>query len=87
MFSYIRYYTVPPELPECHVSSEIVNEVAKEFDIESFAAQERMMLDNFVTESTSNPTIANPVVIDSTEAVTAMEIDMQKEAVRMQIYW
>ncbi|RLU19755.1 hypothetical protein DMN91_008312 [Ooceraea biroi] len=76
----IRYYTVPPEQPACHISSEIVNEMAKEFDLESFAAEERMMLDNFVTESASNPTVANPLLIDSTGPVTAMEIEMQKEA-------
>lgn len=67
----------------CHISSKIVSEVAKEFDIESFAAEERMMLDNFVTESTSS---ANPLlVIESTGPVTAMEIEIRKEAVRTQI--
>ncbi|XP_018343334.1 PREDICTED: guanine nucleotide-binding protein-like 3 homolog [Trachymyrmex septentrionalis] len=76
----IRYYTVPPEQPVCHVSAEIVNQVAKEFDIESFAAEERMMLDNFTTNSTNN-SITDPVLINSTGPVTtAMEIEIQKEA-------
>ncbi|EGI64119.1 Guanine nucleotide-binding protein-like 3-like protein [Acromyrmex echinatior] len=76
----IRYYTVPPEQPVCHISAEIVNQVAKEFDIESFAAEERMMLDNFTTHSTNNPT-TDPVLINSTGPVsTAMEIEIQKEA-------
>jgi len=75
----IRYYTVPPEQsPECHVSAEIVSQMAKEFNIESFAAEERMMLD-FATDSANNPT-TDPVLITSTGPVTAaMEIEMQKE--------
>ncbi|XP_032672757.1 guanine nucleotide-binding protein-like 3 homolog isoform X1 [Odontomachus brunneus] len=76
----IRYYTVPPEQPVYHISAEIVSEVAKEFDIESFATEERMMLDDLATESTSNLTVANPLLIDSSGPVTAaMEIEMQKE--------
>lgn len=56
--------------------------MVKEFDIESFAVEEKMMLDNFATDSASNPT-TDPVLIDSTGPVTAaMEIEMQKEAVR-----
>ncbi|XP_050453408.1 guanine nucleotide-binding protein-like 3 homolog [Cataglyphis hispanica] len=77
----IRYYTVPPEQPVCHISAEIVSQIAKEFDIESFAAEEKMMLDNFTTDSSNNPTIANPVLIDSSGPVTsAMEIEIQKES-------
>ncbi|XP_077266191.1 nucleostemin 1 isoform X2 [Temnothorax americanus] len=75
----IRYYTVPPEQSVCHISAEIVSQMAKEFDIESFAAEERMMLDNFATDSANNPT-TDPVLINSTGPVTAaMEIEMQKE--------
>ncbi|KAL6257538.1 hypothetical protein P5V15_011112 [Pogonomyrmex californicus] len=74
----IRYYTVPPEQPVCHISAEIVNETAKEFDIESFAAEEKMMLDNFTMDSTNNG--ADSTLIDSTGPVTmAMKIEMQKE--------
>lgn len=79
---FVRYYTIPPEQPVCHISAEIVNQMVKEFDIESFAMEEKMMLDNFATDSASNPT-TDPVLIDSTGPVTAaMEIEMQKEAVR-----
>lgn len=75
----IRYYTVPPEQPESLISAEIVSQMAKEFDIESFAAEEKMMLDNFATDSASDPT-TDPVLINSTGPVTAaMEIEMQKE--------
>ncbi|KAH0951780.1 hypothetical protein HN011_006659 [Eciton burchellii] len=74
----IRYYTVPPEEPVCHISSEIVNEVSKEFDIESFATEEKMMLDNFVTESTSNP-VLDPVLVDSTGPVTAIKMKKRKD--------
>ncbi|KAM0733691.1 Guanine nucleotide-binding protein-like 3-like protein [Formica fusca] len=77
----IRYYTVPPEQPICHISAEIVSQIAKEFDIENFATEEKMMLDNFTTDSTNNPTIADPVLIDSSGPVTAaMEIEIQKES-------
>lgn len=56
--------------------------MAKEFDIESFAAEERMMLDNFATNSANN-SATDPVLINSTGPVTAaMEIEIQKEAVR-----
>jgi len=67
----------------CHISSEIVNEVTKEFDIESFATEEKMMLDNFVTESTSNQ-ILNPVLVDSTGPVTAIKLKRRKDTVRVQ---
>lgn len=76
----IRYYTVPPEQPVCHISAEIVSQMAKEFDIESFAAEERMMLDNLATEGANNPIITDPLLVDSSGPVTAaMEVEMQKE--------
>ncbi|XP_014479559.1 PREDICTED: guanine nucleotide-binding protein-like 3 homolog [Dinoponera quadriceps] len=75
----IRYYTVPPEQPVCHVSAEIISQMAKEFDIESFATEEKMMLDNLATDSTSNPTVANPLLIDSTGPVTAMEVEKETQ--------
>lgn len=74
---------MPPEQPICHISAEIVSQIAKEFDIENFATEEKMMLDNFTTDSTNNPTIADPVLIDSSGPVTAaMEIEIQKESVK-----
>lgn len=58
--------------------------MAKEFDIESFATEEKMMLDNFATDSTNN---VDPILIDSSGPVTAaMEIEMQNKAVRRYIY-
>lgn len=41
----IRYYTVPPESEQSHVSSKIVEEMAKEFDLESYMAMETDRLD------------------------------------------
>ncbi|KAL0099025.1 hypothetical protein PUN28_020223 [Cardiocondyla obscurior] len=74
----IRYYTVPPEQSECHISAEIVSQMTKEFDIENFVAEEKMMLDNFA-DSTNNST-TDPVLISSTGPVAAaMEIEIQKE--------
>ncbi|CAL7952325.1 unnamed protein product [Xylocopa violacea] len=76
----IRYYTVPPEQPECHISAEIVNEISKEFDIENFATQEKMVLDNIEEESTKKKLI-DPLLVESAGPVSsAMEIELQKEA-------
>nr|XP_031826759.1 guanine nucleotide-binding protein-like 3 homolog [Nomia melanderi] len=76
----IRYYTVPPEEPVCHVSAEILSEISKEFEIENFAAEEKMMLDTFEEEVAKKSTI-DPLLIESTgPVVSAMEIEKQKEA-------
>ncbi|XP_034191077.2 nucleostemin 1 [Osmia lignaria lignaria] len=75
----IRYYTVPPEQPDCQVSAEIVSQISKEFDIESVVTQEKMMLDTFEVESKNKPAI-EPLLIESSGPVTAaMEVEMQKE--------
>ncbi|XP_017752183.1 PREDICTED: guanine nucleotide-binding protein-like 3 homolog [Eufriesea mexicana] len=74
----IRYYTVPPEQPNCHISAEIVSQLSKEFDIESFATEEKMMLDNFEEELTKQT--SDPLLITSSGPVVAsMEIEMQKQ--------
>lgn len=75
----IRYYTVPPEEPVCQLSAEIVTQMAKEFDINSFAEEEKMMLDGFETDAVK-PGAINPLIIDSSGPVEAtMEVDDQKE--------
>ena len=75
----IRYYTVPPEQSNCHVSAEIVTEMNKEFDIESFAAQEKMMLDTFEESAVKLPT--DSTLIESSGPVTSViEFQKQKEA-------
>lgn len=71
---------MPPDQPICHISAEIVSQIAKEFDIEKFAAEEKMMLDNFTTDNS----VADSTLIDSSGPVTAaMEVETQKES---QIY-
>lgn len=80
MYYFLRYYTVPPEQPECHVSAEIVSQISKEFDIESFAAQEKMMLDNF-EESSKKQTIDSLLIESSGPVLSAMEVELQKQAV------
>ena len=72
----IRYYTVPPEQSNCHVSAEIVTQMNKEFDIESFAAQEKMMLDTFEESVEKLPT--DPTLIESSGPVTSV-IEFQKQ--------
>lgn len=79
-YSLCRYYTVPPEQSNCHVSAEIVTEMNKEFDIESFAAQEKMMLDTFEESVEKLPT--DPTLIESSGPVTSViEFRKQNEAV------
>lgn len=74
----IRYYTEPPEEPLCHLSAEIVSQMAKEFDIESFAAEERMMLDD--VEAANKDITVEPVLFDSTGPVTSvMEVEIEKD--------
>lgn len=76
----IRYYTVPPEQPECHVSAEIVSQISKEFDIDSLAEQEKMVLDNLGEESAKKQ-VNDPLLIESSGPVaSAMEIQLEKEA-------
>ncbi|XP_060831265.1 guanine nucleotide-binding protein-like 3 homolog [Bombus pascuorum] len=76
----IRYYTVPPEEPNCHLSAEIVSQMSKEFDIERFAADEKMMIDNFEEENANKQTV-DPVLIESSgPVISAMEVDSQKQA-------
>ncbi|XP_076278851.1 nucleostemin 1 [Lasioglossum baleicum] len=75
----IRYYTVPPEQPACHVSAEIVSQISKEFEIENFAAEEKMMLDTFEEQAVKDSKL-DPLLIESTgPVVSAMEIEKQKE--------
>lgn len=74
----IRYYTVPPEEPVSQLSAEIVSEMSKEFDINSFAEEEKMMLDGFEAEASKAG--SDPLIIDSSGPVEAsMEVDVQKE--------
>lgn len=81
MYYFLRYYTVPPEQPDCHVSAEIVSQISKEFDIESFAAEEKMMLDNFEEESSKKQTIDSLLIESSGPVLSAMEVELQKQAV------
>lgn len=49
--------------------------MAKEFDINSFAEEEKMMLDGFETDAVK-PGAINPLIIDSSGPVEAtMEVD------------
>ncbi|XP_051172196.1 guanine nucleotide-binding protein-like 3 homolog [Leptopilina boulardi] len=74
----IRYYTVPPEEPVCQLSAEIVTQMAKEFDINSIAEEEKMLLDGFETDAAK--TGAVNLIIDSSGPVEAsMEVDEKKE--------
>ncbi|KZC08771.1 PREDICTED: guanine nucleotide-binding protein-like 3 homolog [Dufourea novaeangliae] len=75
----IRYYTVPPEQPTSQISAEIVSQMSKEFDIESFAAEEKMMLDTF-EEETAKKSKLDPLLIETTGPVlSAMEVEKEKE--------
>lgn len=81
-----RYYTVPPEEPNCHLSAEIVSQMSKEFDIERFAAEEKMMIDNFEEETANKQTIDPVLIASSGPVMSAMEVDLQKQAVSQILY-
>ncbi|XP_057653289.1 guanine nucleotide-binding protein-like 3 homolog [Diorhabda carinulata] len=51
----IKYYTLPPEEPQkdVHISASIVNEIAKEFDLDSFETMETDVLNKIEKESDS----------------------------------
>lgn len=54
--------------------------MSKEFDINSFAEEEKMMLDGFEAEASKAG--SDPLIIDSSGPVEAsMEVDVQKETV------
>ncbi|XP_043287080.1 guanine nucleotide-binding protein-like 3 homolog [Venturia canescens] len=82
----IRYYTVPPEAAPCQLSAEIVTNIAKEFDIENFAATEKMMLDDVEAAAAKfNLNVVDPLLIDSTGPVEcAMDIDQKKQEFKIQ---
>lgn len=81
LYVFYRYYTVPPEQPSCHISAEIVSQINKEFDIDSFVAEEKMMLDTFEGESAKKQ-IGDSLLIESSGPVTSlMEIEKEKEKV------
>lgn len=83
---FYRYYTVPPEQTDCHVSAEIVSQISKEFEIEGVVEQERMMLDTF-EEQSAKKQATDPLLIESSgPVISAMEVELQKEAVSQFIY-
>lgn len=80
---------MPPEVDEssAHISSEIVTEVAKEFNLDEFESMETEVLNSIEKESGN---IKNSFVIESTgpvEAVEEMEQDEESTLVRNFIYY
>lgn len=55
--------------------------MSKEFDIERFAAEEKMMIDNFEEETANKETIDPVLIASSGPVASAMEVDLQKQAV------
>lgn len=77
----IKYYTVPPEIDEssAHISSTIISEEAKEFNIDEFESMETEILNDI--EKTSG-IIKNSFAIESAgpvELVEEMEQDQQED--------
>lgn len=75
----IRYYTLPPEDSASQLSAEIVQQFAKEFDIESFATEEAMMLDNVVAEAAKENTTESIICESSGPLDAAMEIEIKEK--------
>ncbi|XP_012265621.2 guanine nucleotide-binding protein-like 3 homolog [Athalia rosae] len=81
----IRYYTIPPEDSTSQLSAEIVEQFAKEFNIESFATEEAVMLDNVVAEAAKENT-TETVIYDSSGPVdSAMEIEIQGKKTQQKV--
>lgn len=75
----IKYYTLPPEENEndIHISSSIVSEVAKEFDLDSFESMETDTLNRIEKEADQK---TNSFVLDSlgpVESIEEMEEDVE----------
>ncbi|CAH1156217.1 unnamed protein product [Phaedon cochleariae] len=70
----IKYYTLPPEedLTNVHISSAIVTEIAKEFDLDNFESMETEVLNKIEKESGSKD---NAFLLDSLGPVEEMEED------------
>lgn len=68
----IKYYTIPPEdTTDAHISSEIIQQIAAEFDIASYEAMETEVLG--ALESSHKPSIVN-FPINSDGPVNASEL-------------
>lgn len=74
-YFFVRYYTVPPEDVTCHISANIVNPMTAEFDLENFAAEEKMLLDEIASESQKE---LAPLKFESTGPVEAV-MDVENE--------
>ncbi|XP_066994987.2 guanine nucleotide-binding protein-like 3 homolog [Anabrus simplex] len=74
----IRYYTVPPEdNTDIHISSEIVQTVAAEFDIAAFEAMETDVLSTLEAENKQNA-LPTGLLIESTGPVDMMDTSGDK---------
>lgn len=78
-YLYARYYTLPPEESASQLSAEIVQQFAKEFDVDSFATEEAMMLDNVVAEVAKENVIESVLCDTSGPVDAAMEIERQQK--------
>ncbi|KAL4227166.1 Guanine nucleotide-binding protein-like 3 [Mactra antiquata] len=65
----INYYTHPPERRETHVSSEIVTQMGKEFDIDSLLSDQQKVIDTLQKASTKHMLVESmgpaKVIMDS----------------------
>lgn len=68
----IKYYTIPPEVDDsdAHISSAIVTEVAKEFNLDEFETMETEVLNKIEKDC---GTVTNSFVIESTDPVESLE--------------
>lgn len=72
-------------MPSGQVSASIVTKVCEEFDIEKFAAEEKMMLDNVTEEASKTTPVVDALIIDSTGPVeSAMEVEAKKKEFKLQ---
>lgn len=69
----IRYYTEPPTQKDCHISSVIVDKMAKEFDFKGLERMEVEMMNELESE---NANAKGPLSrLETTGIVEAMDHD------------
>lgn len=72
----IKYYTLPPEdQNNAHISSSIVSEVVKEFDLENLSTIESEVLNNLGKECENDMKIY-PVLIESVGPIESVDEEM-----------
>lgn len=70
----IKYYTEPPIEKDCHISSKIVEEMSREFDIKALENMEVEMMNELAVDADKGPITK----LETAGMVEAMEHDQKQ---------